>query len=234
MMAPKDILTREFLEEHFVRLRKSARQIAKEFGIRSQTSVNQFIKKFGLVRSGIRTAGKYLTKEFLEEHYVRQAKGTRAIAAMLGMRNRAIIKHRLKKFGIPMRTGFNVNEAIERSWANKSHGFKGISKRYWSSLMNGASTREIVFGITIEQAWEAFMFQGGKCALTGELLRFKLPGEAPKAQTASLDRKDSSLGYVVSNLQWIHKRVQKMKWAYDEREFVLTCRQIAEYRRDIA
>lgn len=232
-MAPKDILTKEFLQEHYVRLRKSIKQIARENGIKSATSVTQFIEKFGLVRSAIRTASRILTKDFLEEHYVRQAKGTRTIAAEIGINNRALIKHRLKQYGIPIRKGFVVNEAMRRSWVKKRGGLHGITGRYWNSILRGASDREIQFEITVVDAWEAVVKQGGKCAMTGEELRFQLPGEAPCAQTASLDRIDSSKGYVIGNIQWIHKRVQKMKWAFTEREFVIACRQIAEYRSDI-
>lgn len=50
-----------------------------------------------------------------------------------------------------------------------------------------------------------------------------------KQQTASLDRIDSSKGYVLGNIQWVHKDINKMKLDYDQDYFIDICRRIAEY-----
>jgi len=47
-------------------------------------------------------------------------------------------------------------------------------------------------------------------------------------QTASLDRIDSSKGYVLDNVQWVHKRVNFLKRDYSEKELLFWCNAISE------
>jgi hypothetical protein len=47
--------------------------------------------------------------------------------------------------------------------------------------------------------------------------------------TASLDRIDSTLGYVTGNVQWVHKSVNHMKSDTPEEEFVEWCRRIVAH-----
>jgi len=51
-----------------------------------------------------------------------------------------------------------------------------------------------------------------------------------KQQTASLDRIDSSRGYEIGNIQWVHLITNQMKQALDESEFVEWCKDISNYR----
>ena len=46
--------------------------------------------------------------------------------------------------------------------------------------------------------------------------------------TASLDRIDSSLGYVKNNVQWVHKDINKMKQELNENYFKNLCKIIAK------
>jgi hypothetical protein len=45
--------------------------------------------------------------------------------------------------------------------------------------------------------------------------------------TASLDRIDSSKSYNKNNIQWVHKDVNKMKWAFNQNHFIKFCKLIA-------
>ena len=47
--------------------------------------------------------------------------------------------------------------------------------------------------------------------------------------TASLDRIDSSKGYTIDNLQWIHKVVNIMKRNMSEAELVEWCKKVVIY-----
>jgi hypothetical protein len=44
--------------------------------------------------------------------------------------------------------------------------------------------------------------------------------------TASLDRIDSSKGYIIGNVQWAHKMVNRMKNDMPQEEFIEFCRDI--------
>lgn len=68
---------------------------------------------------------------------------------------------------------------------------------------------------------DIFIQQNGRCALT------KLPISLYDS-TASLDRIDSSKGYVVGNVQWVHKDVNIMKNGYSLEYFVGVCKLVTE------
>src|SRR5688572_28195857 len=46
-------------------------------------------------------------------------------------------------------------------------GYKDISGTYWNNLKRSAERRNIEFDLTIEEAWEIFQKQNGKCAYSG-------------------------------------------------------------------
>jgi hypothetical protein len=50
-----------------------------------------------------------------------------------------------------------------------------------------------------------------------------------KKQTASLDRIDSTKGYIKGNIQWVHKDVNKMKWNWNQSNFINWCKLITNY-----
>lgn len=98
----------------------------------------------------------------------------------------------------------------------------------WNALK-----RDISFKISDEYVWDLFLQQKRKCALSGVELTFVKGKNAWKNRSigtnASLDRIDSNLGYIVGNVQWVHKDINKMKMSYDNRNFILMCKTIYLY-----
>lgn len=76
--------------------------------------------------------------------------------------------------------------------------------------------------LTIQEAWELFLQQDRKCALSGTSLQFPKRSK-DKSCTASLDRIDSSKGYVLDNVQWVHKDINIMKNKFDNQYFIQIC-----------
>lgn len=68
--------------------------------------------------------------------------------------------------------------------------------------------------------------QNFKCALTGLPISFI-------DKSASLDRIDSNKGYIVGNMQWVHKDVNIMKNAYDVNYFIKLCKLIVENNSEV-
>ena len=83
--------------------------------------------------------------------------------------------------------------------------------------------------ITVEDIWNLFLQQNKKCALTGLELTFPVKNTAieNKKSTASLDRIDSSKGYVIDNVQWVHKSINLMKNIYSQEYFIDMCKLVA-------
>ena len=111
----------------------------------------------------------------------------------------------------------------------KWNGYKDITGYAWRRILNGAKSRKLDVNITIKDAWELFQKQNGKCALTNESIEFA-KGSTPSTSyigTASLDRIDSSKGYIKGNVQWVHKIVNEMKMDSNEKEFIEWCKKVA-------
>jgi len=107
----------------------------------------------------------------------------------------------------------------------KYTGYKEIQGSYWALVKGGAKKRNLVFEISKEYAWDVFIKQDRKCIYTGfeiYLSRNNLEHRMGE-YTASIDRIDSSRGYVENNIQWVHKRVNIMKGNMSEQEFLNFC-----------
>jgi hypothetical protein len=115
---------------------------------------------------------------------------------------------------------------------NKSPYWKGhgeISLYQWRHIKDSATSRNIEFLITIEDAWDLFIKQDKKCKLSGLPITLREKSKDYNA-SASLDRIDSSKGYTKENIQWIHKKINTMKMDLDEEIFFMYCRLITEHR----
>jgi hypothetical protein len=101
-----------------------------------------------------------------------------------------------------------------------------ISGCYYSMLKHGAAVRGYQFSVTISEIWSLFLDQGKKCALSGIGISFRI--NRSDASTASLDRIDSRRGYVLGNIQWVHKDINRMKGNFTEDRFINLCRLVTE------
>ena len=105
------------------------------------------------------------------------------------------------------------------------NGAGEISGGFWYDKVmrrakKSATHRAIEITITPEYAWNLFVSQGEKCALSGLPLKMN--------DDASLDRIDSSIGYVEGNVQWVHKDINIMKNKFNQDYFIDICKKIAD------
>lgn len=115
-----------------------------------------------------------------------------------------------------------------------SKGHELLSGEYWSHVVSGSKKRNIPFNITIEQAWDIYVKQNKKCALTDLDIIFE-PNcthnkeiNNRKIRTASLDRVDSKKGYELHNIQWLHKDVNRMKNYFEVDYFKEICKLVCK------
>lgn len=107
----------------------------------------------------------------------------------------------------------------------KYKGTKFVSKTYYTSIKNGASHRNIDFQLSINDLNDLLIQQNHRCALT------KLPikiGNKIEPTTASVDRINTKVGYIKTNIQWVHKHVNKMKIDFNQEYFIELCKLIAQ------
>lgn len=104
-------------------------------------------------------------------------------------------------------------------------GYKEISSRFFKSIIYNAEARNLSFDVTIEQLWDLFIKQDKKCALSGLPLTFSANHGKIKGN-ASLDRIDSSRGYTIDNVQWVHTLINNMKWDMPQSQFLNMCESV--------
>lgn len=93
---------------------------------------------------------------------------------------------------------------------------------YFNKIKRRAVVSNFEFNLTAEYLEELFIKQKSKCALSNLIIEFR-PNYLKTQQTASLDRIDSSKGYVQGNVQWVHKDINFMKGVLSTERFINLC-----------
>jgi hypothetical protein len=121
------------------------------------------------------------------------------------------------------------------SESSRWRGCKDVCARFWYIIQKSASFRNIPISISLEYIADLFEKQNKKCAISGVDLSFGTSSgndanKFSRTQTASLDRIDSSLGYVEGNVQWIHKSLNLMKRKMPQEEFLKWIKIISKHQ----
>lgn len=98
-------------------------------------------------------------------------------------------------------------------------GYGKIGRTEYTIMVRRAKEKGMEMNVSIEYLSKILEQQNSKCALTG----LPLIVHTGKG-SASIDRIDSSQGYIEGNVQWVDKRVNIMKNRLPEAEFVELCR----------
>lgn len=118
------------------------------------------------------------------------------------------------------------NKGINNAkWA----GYEEISGTHLYDIKSSCRRRsgnKAVYNISNEYIWKLFLKQDRKCALSGLFIEFAKSTYI--RGTASLDRIDSSKGYIEGNVQWVHKDVNRIKSDISEDYFVELCKLITK------
>jgi len=109
-------------------------------------------------------------------------------------------------------------------------GYGKISGQYFSLIKNRANKKNLTFNITKKYIWNLYLEQGEKCALTSIIIDIKESRRSQEVNemTASLDRIDSTKGYIKGNVQWVHKDINRMKNNYDQDYFIEMCHKVSK------
>lgn len=135
----------------------------------------------------------------------------------------------------------DLGKIASKGYSPKHFGEGDLCKSLYYHYVKSAEKRNIEFdteNVSIEYLWNLLVEQDFKCALSGESIYLRgndktLPltdNGNPRYElfNASLDRIDSSKGYIIGNVQWLHKKVNIMKNEYSQSEFIDFCKKIAQ------
>lgn len=113
----------------------------------------------------------------------------------------------------PKNCNHNLGYNIDRVWANILRSALGIK----------SGRKRLKIDIDKKYIVRLFEVQNEKCAISGLDIKLGI--------NASLDRKDSSLGYTKGNVQWVHKDINIIKGSFSEEYFIEVCTYVKEHNR---
>lgn len=222
-------LTKDFLYKEYIIKNKSLYKISKDIGC-GKTTIRSWIIKYNIGLKNNTNYKKDLTGMIFGDLTVlnhiydkninkwlcvcKCGKKLKLVTTLL------IVKK--QKRCVQCNNKININNKYR--WL----GYKEISQTYWGTIIYGAKSRNLKFNITIQYVWKLFLKQNKKCALSGLNIIFAESRKSILKQTASLDRIDSSKGYIKGNVQWIHKDINRMKGNLSENKFLNYCKLISD------
>ncbi len=113
---------------------------------------------------------------------------------------------------------------------NKHRGHKDLTKSFYGYFKFNAARNNKQFLVSIDYLGDLFEAQNGVCALSGLPITLSVSTDHNGNHTdanASVDRIDSSKGYIKGNVQWVHKYVNVLKNGFSQDEFVYLCHAVA-------
>lgn len=104
-------------------------------------------------------------------------------------------------------------------------GYQGLSGVFFGKYKYDAKRRKLSFNLTPKYIWDLLVKQNHQCHFTGRQLT--LPSITGDSFTASLDRIDSTKGYIKGNVQWTHHDINIAKQRLTNEAFVQLCKEVA-------
>jgi len=109
---------------------------------------------------------------------------------------------------------------------NCHRGFYEEIRTSWLTKCKiGAEFRNLKWELSEEYIWQLYLSQDKKCSLTDKSIGWSKEGPI---HTASIDRIDSSEGYIIGNVQLVHKDINFMKQQYSQEYFIEMCKLVAD------
>lgn len=143
----------------------------------------------------------------------------RKIGKIIGVSNSTISKFLRKR---------NIKRNFNQVGGTKRQYIGNISVPFFNEIKYKAKQRNIEFKINIKYLDVLYQIQKGKCSLSGKQLKFD-SGQKIYDGNISLDRKDSSKGYIKGNVQFVDKTLNMMKQTLPQEEFINRCKQVAKH-----
>ena len=102
--------------------------------------------------------------------------------------------------------------------------YKEVPITWFKKIGLSAEVRKLEFSITINDVYDLYLKQDKKCALTDLDLYWEKVGNK---HIVSIDRIDSKIGYILGNIQLVHKDLNFMKQQYSQDYFMNMCELVA-------
>ena len=123
---------------------------------------------------------------------------------------------------------------VETTRARSWQGCGQVPRAILYRMEQSAKEKGLECNVTVQYLDALLTKQENRCAISGVpivLVSSVQKRERRQINTASVDRSDSSRGYVFGNVQWVHKDVNIMKNTMSMDDFLIKCYAIVETNR---
>jgi len=231
------ILTQDFLYNEYINKNKSIREISQNTGIDSK-QISKFLDTYKIAKRTCGTRkGKKNKNKFIYKSDIKIGTNYEYLTVIDIKDNQLICKCKCGNIKQLHSSRIRLKQVKSCGCLSKRRGvdnplckgFGNIPKSVLTKCIINARDRNIDFHLTIEDLDSQYKKQNGKCSISGVHIGFKDDKKNSNTIlcTSSLDRIDSSKGYTKDNIQWVHKKVQQMKWNIAQKEFIEWCKIIA-------
>lgn len=224
----KDILTKDKLYSWYIEQNLTSGKIASLIGCDGQTVLNYLHKHNIKVRRPAKPPTTKIGDKFGKLTVVDMYRKPDSHGMYCKYQCDCGTCGELKAHRITQRMSCGCSHKQKREKHRDWKGYAEISGIHFCAIRQGASNRGLEFNITIEQIWNLFLKQNRKCALTGEEISFY------PIKTASLDRKNSKKGYIIGNIQWVHKYINVAKSDMSDIEYINWCYKVCKHSGKIS
>lgn len=107
-----------------------------------------------------------------------------------------------------------------------------VCYKKWHNIKKSASRRGLWVIVNREEAYDIFVRQKGRCALSGRVITLATTNREWKDRQdnhASLDRIDSNKDYTRDNVQWVLKEVNVSKNNMTDEEYIEVCKAVVKH-----
>lgn len=218
------ILTRDFLHKEFVTKQKSAQEIASELKV-SVATVHNYINKFGIFRR--RQYDNIVGKQF----------GSWTVKDLAESNEHGTIwlcectcggVHKIHRHSLTQSKSTQCKPCADKARVSQEE----FPQAFFTKIVLDAKRRNLSLDITRDYIYNLFVAQNRMCALSGLPISFAQRNwdHFHGGSTASLDRIDSSIGYIKGNVQWVHKDINRMKQTFSQEYFGELCNLVVEHK----
>lgn len=134
---------------------------------------------------------------------------------------------------IEIEESYKLGRGVTKRW--KYRTYKELSAVMFFHIRQKCKERDLYWDNTItpEYLYNIYEKQNMKCNLSGLNIKLSTKRKGAKPDfsiiTASLDRIDSSNGYIKGNLQWVHKEINIMKNNHKQEHFIQLCKLVSNH-----
>lgn len=126
--------------------------------------------------------------------------------------------------------GSHLSNGMSTGCKKCGHRFHKMNRQF-SDMKWRAIKKDYGIGkdITPQYLLELLESQNYKCAITGMNIVYDYTSS--RKTTASPDRIDNNKGYFRGNIQYVHKKINKMKLDMTQKEFITLCTKVVLYTK---